>query len=372
MRKLYLVVTVLISLLLSCKSERNPEARISNIQIDMEKASTLEGKRIVSKVEYIPIENTEESAFSEISKIQFINDKYYVLDIGGRNHHLYIYNRDGSFFQRIGNIGKGPGEYLRLCDFDVDKNEKIYLYDRQFKKIHVFDSANNHITSKPLPFRADAFSLLENDDLIFSLYNEPVPGTINPKIIVTDKDIHSISTISKYPPEFLDNRGRAGLFKRHPSGFTYNKPADDTLYIFRNDGKVEKLYHFDFGSYSMPAEYRNDAEFMMENNTNDFSYLSTTPLLVKNTLMGNIKTKNYKYFYTYNLGNQSLSCRALKETDFSHNNINFPLALIGDSIVVSYLDQSLYSIDVNKDEIPSPVVEHMNNFGIVLLLYYLK
>lgn len=285
MKQYKYVLIVSLCWILSCQSGRNLMmiGKIQTISVNTDNAKPLEGKDFIKRIEFIPLENVESAQFAEINKIQYDNKKFYILDLSARDHHLYIFNTDGSFLQKMGKIGKGPGEYLRLCDFDIDENGSVYLYDRQFKKIHIYDSANNFIIDKSIPFRADAFELLENNNYIFSLYNEQTPENQKiSKIIVTDENFHAVNEISKFDKNFQDNRGRSGLFMRTSSGHVYNKPADDTVYIFNNNGELEKQYYFDFGPYSLPYEYRNDAFYKIDDKQNDYKLLSTTPVLIRN------------------------------------------------------------------------------------------
>jgi hypothetical protein len=60
----------------------------------------------------------------------------YVLDSG--NHRVQKFDKDGQYLLTIGREGEGPGEFVRLTDVFIDKQDTIYLSDR--RRIHIFDT----------------------------------------------------------------------------------------------------------------------------------------------------------------------------------------------------------------------------------------
>lgn len=87
-----------------------------NIQIDS----------IFTDFKYISLETTNESIIGGINKIQLDSDSIFLLDRDGMKK-IFIFGKSGKFYNSIGKIGKGPGEYIRIKDFVVDKESKTIV-----------------------------------------------------------------------------------------------------------------------------------------------------------------------------------------------------------------------------------------------------
>jgi hypothetical protein len=78
---------------------------------------------LFDSIEYIPLEISEKSVFNYISKMEFYENQFYILDDVGMKK-IYVFNQDGSFSYTIGKVGNGPGEYTNIEDFTIDKEKR--------------------------------------------------------------------------------------------------------------------------------------------------------------------------------------------------------------------------------------------------------
>jgi len=82
---------------------------------------------VFNKVKTIIFETNKESLFGPGFKFFPFDNYLFILD---KNHtkNLLIFDREGKFIKKIGNLGRGPGEYARVYDFTIDpENQIIYL-----------------------------------------------------------------------------------------------------------------------------------------------------------------------------------------------------------------------------------------------------
>ncbi len=86
----------------------------------------------------------------------------YVLDSG--NHRVQKFDRDGHYLLTIGREGEGPGEFVRLTDVFIDKQDTIYLSDR--RRIQIFDNTGVYIDSIPFDNNINDFFL----DIVGNVY----------------------------------------------------------------------------------------------------------------------------------------------------------------------------------------------------------
>lgn len=122
MKRLFFILT-LFPLLMGCTervSDTNEYIIVDSqtVSYDVSKLSST-----LSHFDLIPLETNDSCLISEIDVIKKRNGRYYIQS--GRKY-LYVFDGNGKFLRKIGNVGEGPGEYSILSDFDVDK-EYVYL-----------------------------------------------------------------------------------------------------------------------------------------------------------------------------------------------------------------------------------------------------
>lgn len=131
-------------LLCGCKSHK-PSGESSELPtIDCTKHTenqTLPFDSIFELDEYIVLETHDNSIISNCNKILFDNNHIYIND--GENRIL-SFNNDGTFIREYQHIGNGPGEYIRLSDFNLHDG-KLYLLDGLRGNIYIY-SLNDKLT----------------------------------------------------------------------------------------------------------------------------------------------------------------------------------------------------------------------------------
>lgn len=126
-----------------------------------------------TNVKIIPLETTEESLITEVSKVQFYNGHYYILD--RRSHELFCFDEEGKFLYKISNQGRGPREYVGVSDFTIDRfNYRLLLLDPATKHIHSFDIEGNYLNVMNLegPVVTRIHSLNDSTLVFFSSVDE--------------------------------------------------------------------------------------------------------------------------------------------------------------------------------------------------------
>ncbi len=86
---------------------------------------------------------------------------------------MYLFEGNGKFIKTIGRKGKGPGEYIQLMDFDIDKYGNVYLYDNGKKNLIVFDNYGKLIREIKLKSRFFEFALIDQETLaVYNCFNK--------------------------------------------------------------------------------------------------------------------------------------------------------------------------------------------------------
>ena len=90
-------------------------------------------------VKIIPLETNKSCLLAYISKIQVIDSFILVLD-KTLARSLYVFDREGRFIRKIGTFGQGPGDYVQINDFTIDRDSKT-VYIKDGFRLHKYDLA---------------------------------------------------------------------------------------------------------------------------------------------------------------------------------------------------------------------------------------
>ena len=87
------------------------------------------------------METNKSCLIGMIDKIQVIDPYILIMDrLIAKS--LYVFDRRGGFIRKIGSIGQGPGEYVSIADFAIDReNKTVYIEDGRLPRIHKYDLA---------------------------------------------------------------------------------------------------------------------------------------------------------------------------------------------------------------------------------------
>lgn len=118
----------------------NESTSIINIQEDLKQISHLDS--VFNDVTFLPLETKEECLISRISTLKISDSLIFIND---NRRRLLIFGKDGKFKIQIGQSGEGPGEFLDLKDFIINK-DNIEILD--FKKIETYNFEGKHLSTK--------------------------------------------------------------------------------------------------------------------------------------------------------------------------------------------------------------------------------
>ncbi|WP_106829410.1 6-bladed beta-propeller [Parabacteroides pacaensis] len=188
---------------------------------------------IASSVKYISLSN--DCLLRDIKKLLLDEDNnIYILDNKGNG--IFKFDSQGNFIRQISRKGNGPGEYRKIYDFDIDKNQVVLLGET----LMYFDLEGKFLHNKQLPTGCNSFSV-QNGKIIGSLGAQSV--------IAYKKDTF----------EVYKSRTKDQYFSySHPYHFTkngnkifYEDCYNDTIYEVTSKG-IKPFFIADFGDLKIP------------------------------------------------------------------------------------------------------------------------
>lgn len=149
MKITFLMTILCLFCLTGCNSvqiKQNEDVYIADIDNAQKEEFVLQSS-IYQKVNPIILESGEGSLIGTIDKIQVFDNFILVLD-RRMSRSLFVFDNQGNFIRRIGNTGKGPGEYMRPGDFTIDDKGFAYILDSDRQSILKYEiNTGNHINT---------------------------------------------------------------------------------------------------------------------------------------------------------------------------------------------------------------------------------
>ena len=342
-----------------------------NIEKSIDHFSEINLSELGTEIRYIPLNGRkEEFLLEKIVNIDFSQDRICVSDF----QSCFLFTIDGVFLKKIGQQGRGPGEFRLIGDVKFSSNrEFIYLSSCQF--IYKYSLEGNFLKSIPLQNvkTDDGYSVSVTPWVAIAnnLFLGNIPnfnGNQKNKLIVFDEDGKIIKEFKNY--HFYDNDFNVAntwdvriSFYQFGDLYTFKKLKNDTLFRMTSDLTTYPSHYFYLGKYRPPFEkkYKSFTDFLNEIvnyisvnsvlETKDYFFLTcdfgknTTGYKINKVLKDG---RNYTYKNTlvkalYVKSNDRLTFLKHGLADGFINDIDgginfFPQKIINDSIMVSWID----------------------------------
>jgi hypothetical protein len=248
------LIILLLIIFVPCKSqtiyfyEINPPTFIENKIVLSE---------IADDINYIPLDNS--LPLGRILNIQKVNDSFYasVQKIG-----LLAFNKDGKLARKIGDIGRGPGEYLVYLNFAIDRNtEAIYVMDNN--TIKTYSKGGNFIRNIPLEKYGGYFRGIEflNSKLLASEFI--VIGKAKYNWIILDTLGNLLNEKLNFIPAFKTRMAGIGGTYNFNNKIGYWDLFNDTVFTVSEDCSYKASYVFSHAEYRVPRALNDKLELRL-------------------------------------------------------------------------------------------------------------
>ena len=151
-------ILLLFLFVVGCQSKEKQIASYQ-IKINENQATDMSLSDFFPNVTYVPLETSDKSLLGYVTKLEIWDNRIYVLD-QLISRALFVFDlKTGRFLYKIDRKGNGPGEYVLLTDFFIDKKKRtIHLVANGRKVIH-FDYNGKFVSEEDLPLAQCSFML---------------------------------------------------------------------------------------------------------------------------------------------------------------------------------------------------------------------
>lgn len=357
---------LILSLCISCNNlKKSNDTAITLIDFQSFKQyefSQIEKKIIKEKI-YINLAAEEDSfLFYQINTIKINNDRIFIQD--DRSKSLLVFDMNGQGITKVGSFGRGPGEYTNIADFDIDHNGFIYIIDGQQDKLNIYNPDYTFHKTLPFTFETDIIKCLTNNNLLLGLSSWNTNTKY--KIMVSDSLLQPIKYHFEYDNYVDDNYWLFGYYFTETDNYIlYNRPVDNHIHIFANNGELKKTLYYDFGSKNVPNAAKKNIEAYYKDYKNYCMIGNFTFLYDK--YIGGTLWNEYKFkFYLLDTLDHTVYLKETPENDIEKY-IKF-----SSGTIISYLDPGKFSEHLPaREKYPKEVYEHLEKGNFVLCLYKL-
>jgi len=142
------------------------------------------------------LDGPEEYIFNRIFDIDADSKgNIYVADSGDKL--IKVFDKNGKYLNSFGREGEGPGEFKGISRIFISKNDKIYVYDRNLRRITVFNNDLKFEKSFPLREKKIGNFFIDNDEQFILLERPFTPreGEEKVEINLYSNNMEHIRTI---------------------------------------------------------------------------------------------------------------------------------------------------------------------------------
>jgi hypothetical protein len=245
---------LLILLTISCNSQEKDLYQFDPRTLRENKITLSE---IADDITYIPLDNSFPISLI-YSPRYFINNSIY---LSALNSGVMVFDRKGKLLRKIGNIGRGPGEYNYYYKFTVDdKSETVCVVD--FNIIKGYSKTGNFLRNISFKEYGEGIDAIE-------FYNSKLFVSFPPQYAGSKYDWVVLDTLGnlikkkvRTIPQFTSNWPvSGGMYKFENRIFRWHS-YNDTVFSILSDLNYEPSFLFSPGEHRVPRSELRDLKII--------------------------------------------------------------------------------------------------------------
>lgn len=258
------VLYILIALIcISCSSNEKKTSivDVESIPYDVSKVEKrVDLSSYIDTLDYeiVSLEVTENSLIADLTKIWIRNDKIFIYD--NMTKGVFIFNRDGSYYNRVLAIGQGPGEYPPVINDAIVTQSHICIFSPVAEKIFLYDFDGKFDKTIDLQgvWGDTFFTFDEKNYHVVNSWSNSKKGRYHFFQLMPDKN--EVKTFLPFDKSAINNRRGWGLdnyYSIYKNRALALISTIDTIYEINSDNQITPLYAVDIVKDRIP---RNLAE----------------------------------------------------------------------------------------------------------------
>jgi len=387
MKRNYSILAVFIGMITwSCTSSHSFVTGVINLEEGLSQMETLPLSKVAASIEYIPLEDTDESLVGNIQNLFYNNSHIYIKDNTGL---IKIFDRKGRFVRKINRLGRGPQEYSQMSILLPAPNGNFLLADfSEHKEYNVDGNLIRKIEYPKVDYRIYETLMIDENRYIAPLckkYDGEYCAVIYDSLSTI---LQMIPIPDLYGPEKKQsNIGQRNLFSLNqgsgevdeiqfvalvaPEIFRYGDQIrifyPKTAEIFTTDGYgvLDTAFVINYGKYPPPGGEANDYTRSLKALYPN-SFLESENYLFMNVAVRNILVNQAHLRGNFIFDKRTMNTHLLYDIEKRINGFTddlkggppfWPKSVYGKDLLISYADPS-YLIKLSEQNKVSDEFRH--------------
>lgn len=227
--------------------------------------SVFESVEILDIIRFIKLETNAECLIGSVGKVQFVNGLFYLLDDYTGQNAIHVFDTLGNHVRSLKRIGRGPGEYKDILDFDIDDNRKLFIVN-SMGNILEYDSLLKYKRTINLEIAITTISVFHN--FIIGISDGSTYKNPHGKLLhILSQDGRPFMSFLEYMGGASTNINRASALTKANGKVYVNIPYSPIIFSIDSALSVNAEYYL-FLNYSLSEG--GEANRFQEDESKDF------------------------------------------------------------------------------------------------------
>ena len=243
-------ITLFLLLITACDSTSKNKEVIAKETINIGEGKNIKLSEVFESFEYVTLENKK--IIGNIYKMKIENEAFYIHDNISKS--IQKFNETGKFEYEIKRPGRGPGEYIMISDFLINKNTIEILNPGTNKRLF-FDDKGNFVDKKKIE-TLDMNHIYLNESNIIG-YNIPGGYVVDDYYYhLWNKDLTDVEAknIPFYPYKDKYMNGNMYPFSKYHNTINFCADFSNIVYSINEESEITPKYILNFNYYKWPQE----------------------------------------------------------------------------------------------------------------------
>lgn len=270
------IYCLVLSVFMSCENKESISDLVEiNIEENIKNIKPLNICDFNCEIEYVSLQ-TDSILLSTIILSDFSKD---LILVGDNNYNCILFDSQGNRIVKVGNKGKGPGEYLNIRNIEIGPENNIYL--QSWGDILNYDKDGNFLRRIKLELnnlqgRMICWTLINDSLFIGQLPNKS--GMEKFKAVffndegIALKFVKNNCFINKVNNATFSNESHASIYQLRGNVF-FKEVVNDTVYNVNDQYMFEPAYRINLGKYQQPKAHRELPMMEMIKTYNQYIYI---------------------------------------------------------------------------------------------------
>lgn len=276
--KLYIYCILLICISCSSNKKHTSITNIESITFNIDNVEeTVNVSSFIDTLDYeiISLEVTENSLIADITNTWLRENKIIIYD--KKSKGVFIFNRDGTYYNRILATGQGPGEYPPVLNDVIVTRSHICIFPPVAQKIFLydFDGKFNKTIDLQGIWGDTFFTFDEIDYHVINNWSDSERGRYHFFQLMSDK--HKVKASHPFDESAITNRRGWGLdnyYSIYKNRALVLLSTKDTIYEINSNNDIAPLYYVNILKNRIPRKLAEGDAYIALQRAIDDQYIT--------------------------------------------------------------------------------------------------